>query len=157
MWFQDISEAIEGPGKRCPPYMENRLKIKILVLAIGTGLIIFCDTEIGGADWKFLQKNFQGEFFYDAGQITRSSENAVGIWLKIVYSAEFIKEEGFDELKQTIGLWEINCKDKKVCLLSTSHHSKEGEISAPQVWLPPEWKAITPGTIMDALYQEFCK
>lgn len=137
--------------------MENRLRIKLLVFAMGVGLVIFCEPEIVGADWKFFQKNFQGEFFYDADQITRSSENAVGIWLKIVYSEKFIKEEGLDELKQTIGLWEINCKDKKVCLLSTSHHSQEGELSAPQVQLPPEWKSITPGTIMDTLYQELCK
>ncbi len=30
------------------------------------GLVMFSDTEIGEADWRFLQKNFQGEFFYDA-------------------------------------------------------------------------------------------
>lgn len=157
MWFQDILEAIEGEGRGRPPCMENWLKIKLLVLAIGVGLVIFCDAEIVGADWKYLQKNFQGEFFYDADRIIRSSENAVGIWLKIVYSEHFLKEEGVDELTQTIGLWEINCKDKKMCLLSSSHHSKEGEVSAPQVQLPPEWKSITPGTIMDTLYQVLCK
>jgi len=70
--------------------------------------------------------------FYDADRITRSSDNTVGIWLKIVYSENFLKEEGLDELTQTIGLWEINCKEKKVCLLSTSHHSKAGEISPPK-------------------------
>ena len=118
---------------------------------------MFSNTEIGGADWRFLQKNFQGDFFYDAERITRSSGNTVGIWLKIIYSEKFIKEEGFDDLKQTIGLWEIDCKDKKACLLSTSHYAKEEEISSPQVWLPPEWKSIAPDTIMDALYQELCK
>jgi hypothetical protein len=84
--------------------MEHRLKIKLLTLAMGAGLVIFCDTEIVGADWKFFQKNFQGEFFYDADRITRSSDNAVGIWLKIVYSENYLKEEGLDELTQTIGL-----------------------------------------------------
>jgi len=157
MWFQGISEAIEGRKRRRPPPMEHRLKIKLLALAMGVGLVIFCDTEIVGADWKFFQKNFQGEFFYDADRITRSSDNAVGIWLKIVYSENFLKEEGLDELTQTIGLWEINCKEKKVCLLSTSHHSKEGEISPPQVQLPPEWTSIPPGSIMDTLYQVLCK
>jgi hypothetical protein len=137
--------------------VKNRLKIKSLVFAMVVGLVMFSDTEICGADWRFLQKNFQGEFFYDAEKITRSSGNTVGIWLKIIYSEKFIKEEGFDDLEQTIGLWEINCKDKKACLLSTSHYAKEEEISVPQVWLPPEWKSIAPDTIMDILYQELCK
>ena len=137
--------------------MENRLKIKLLTFVVVVGLVMFSNTEIGGADWRFLQKDFQGEFFYDAEKITRSSGNTVGIWLKIIYSEKFIKEEGFGDLKQTIGLWEIDCKDKKACLLSTSHYAKEEEISAPQVWLSPEWKSITPGTIMDTLYQELCK
>lgn len=113
--------------------MEKRLKIKSLAFAMGVGLLLFSDTEICGADWRFLQKNFQGDFFYDAERITRSSGNTVGIWLKIIYSEKFIKEEGFDDLKQTIGLWEIDCKDKKACLLSTSHYVKEEEISSPQV------------------------
>jgi hypothetical protein len=137
--------------------MEQRLKIKLLVLAMGVGLIIFCGTETVGEDWKYLQKNLQGEFFYDADRITRSSENVVGIWLKIIYSEKFLKEEGLNDLTQTIGLWEINCKDKKVCLLSMSHHSKGGEVSPPPVQLPPEWNPITPGSIMDTLYHVFCK
>ena len=89
------------------------------------GLVVFSDTEIGVADWRFLQRNFQGEFFYDAEKVIHSSGNTVGIWLKIIYLEKFIKEEGFDDLKQTIGLWEIDCKDKKACLISTSHYAKE--------------------------------
>ena len=114
-------------------------------------------SEIYGADWKFLKANFQGEFFYDTERITRSSENTVGVWLRIVYSKEFKEKEGLDNLNQTVGLWEINCRNKQVCLLSTLHYSGEGEISAPQVWLPPEWKSIGPDPIMDALYRELCK
>jgi len=124
-----------------------------MVVALG----VFGYSEIYGADWKFLKTSFQGEFFYDTERITRSSENIVGVWLKIVYSREFKEKEGLDNLNQTVGLWEINCRDKQVCLLSTSHYSVEGEISPPQVWLPPEWKSIGPDTIMDPLYKELCK
>ncbi len=124
-----------------------------MVIALG----VFGYSEIYGADWKFLKTNFQGEFFYDTEGITRSSENIVGVWLRIVYSKEFKEKEGLDNLNQTVGLWEINCRDKQVCLLSSSHYSGEGEISPPQVWLPPEWKSIEPDTIMDALYRELCR
>jgi len=124
-----------------------------MVVALG----VFGYSELYGADWKFLKESYQGEFFYDTERITRSSENTVGVWLRIVYSKEFKEKEGLDNLNQTVGLWEINCRNKQVCLLSTLHYSGEGEISAPQVWLPPEWKSIGPDPIKDALYRELCK
>jgi len=128
------------------------LKIKSLVFGFFIIVIwIFSYSGVYGADWKFLQINFQGEFSYDAENITHSSGNIVGVSLKIVYSEKFKKEEGLDHLSETVGLWEINCQEKKMYLLSTSHTSKEGEIWPPQVWLPPEWKSISPGTIMDTL------
>jgi hypothetical protein len=134
------------------------LRLKSIVFGfVIIGLGVFTYTEVYGADWKFLQTNFQGEFFYDVENITRSAGNNGGVWLKIVYSEKFKEQEGLNHLSQTVGLWEIDCQDKKICLLSTSHYSKEGEISAPQVWLPPEWKSISPNTIMDTLYKEICK
>lgn len=133
------------------------VKIKLLFFGFIITFGIFSYTVIYGAAWKFLQTNSQGEFFYDSENITRSKGNIVGVWLKIVYSKEFKEKEGLNDLNQTVGLWEINCQDKKVSLLSTSHYSEEGEISAPQVWLPPEWKSIAPNTIMDTLYKELCK
>ena len=133
------------------------VKIKLLFFVFIITFGIFSYTVIYGVAWKFLQTNSQGEFFYDSENITRSKGNIVGVWLKIVYSKEFKEKGGLDDLNQTVGLWEINCQDKKACLLSTSHYSKEGEISAPQVWLPPEWKSIATNTIMDTLYKELCK
>jgi hypothetical protein len=138
--------------------MVNMLRLKsnyfgFIIIALG----ILSYTAGYAADWRFLQTNVEGDFFYDTENITRSAANTVGVWLKIVYSEKFKEKEGLGHLNQTIGLWEINCEDKKMCLLSTSHYSKEGEISTPQVWLPPEWKSIAPGTIMDTLYKELCK
>jgi hypothetical protein len=134
------------------------LKINLMVFGLLISLLgIFSDTGVYGADWKFLKANVEGKFFYDAENVTRSAANIVGVWLKIVYSEKFKEQEDLTHLSQTIGLWEIDCKDKKMCLLSTSHTSKEVEISAPQVWLPPDWKSIPPYTIMDTLYEEVCK
>ena len=110
-----------------------------------------------GADWKFLWEDFQGEFLFDKEDVTRPSKNTVGIWLKIVYSERFRKEDDLDRLSQSVGLWEIDCQEKMICLLSTSHYSEGGEISAPQIWLPPDWKSITPNTVLEALYKELCE
>jgi len=124
-----------------------------IIISIG----IFIYGGVDGADWKFLQVNVEGEFFYDAENITHSAANTVGVWLKIVYSEKFKEQEELTHLNHTVGLWEIDCKEKKMCLLSTSHTSKEEEISAQKIWLPLEWKSIPTGTIMDTLYRELCK
>ena len=131
--------------------------LNVRFFAMIVALAVFAYSETYGADWKFLKAGLQGEFFYDTERVTRSSENAVGFWLRIVYSKGFKEKEGLDKLKQTVGLWEMNCRDKQVCLLSTTHYYGEGEISPPQVWLPPEWNSIGPDTVMDALYKELCK
>lgn len=125
----------------------------IIIISLG----VLNHAGVHGADWKFLRTDAQGEFFYNMETIKRPSKSTVVVWLKIVYSEKFKKQEALDRLSQTVGLWEIDCQDKKMCLLSTSHYSEEGEISAPQIWLPPEWKSITPNTVMDALYGELCK
>jgi hypothetical protein len=133
------------------------LKTKSAIFGFIVALGIFSHTKLYGADWKFLQTDFQGEFFYDSENMTRTSEHVIGVWLKIVYSEKFKEQEDLISLSQTVGLWEINCQERKVSLLSTTHYSKEGQISAPQVWLPPEWKSIGSGTMMDTLYKELCK
>lgn len=144
---------------RCAQRKKDRaLKLRpsafgIIIISLG----VLNHAGVHGADWKFLRTDAQGEFFYNMETINRPSKSTVGVWLKIVYSEKFKKQEALDRLSHTVGLWEIDCQDKKMCLLSTSHYSEEGEISAPQIWLPPEWKSITPNTVMDALYGELCK
>jgi len=133
----------------------STIESAVFGMVVALGLLGY--SEGYGADWKFLKGNFQGEFFYDKERITRSSEDIVGVWLKTVYSKEFKEREELDNLDETVGLWEINCREKQVWLLSTSHYSREGEISPPLSWLPPEWKSIGPDTIMDALYKELCE
>jgi hypothetical protein len=136
----------------------NMSRLKSLVLGlIVINLLIFHNTELDGADWKLLQENNEGVFLYDTENITRSAANTVGIWLKIVFSEGYKEKEGLGSLSQTVGLWEIDCPNKKVCLLSISHFSKGEEMSAPRIFLPPEWISIVPGTIMDILYNTLCE
>jgi Surface-adhesin protein E len=113
--------------------------------------------KVDGGDWKFLQATDEGEFLYDAESITHSAADTVGIWLKIIYSKQYKEREGLSSLSQTVGLWEIDCPNKKVCLLSMSHFPQGEEMSTPNIFLPPEWKSIAPGTIMETLYKTLCK
>jgi hypothetical protein len=157
MLFKGILRGTDESGVSCDPRYRNMIKIKSVVFGFIVALGIFGYTKLYGVDWKFLQTDFQGEFFYDSENVTRTSEHLIGVWLKIVYSEKFKKQEDLKNLSQTAGLWEIDCRDRKVCLLSTTHYSQESEISGPQVWFPPEWKSVRPGTMMETLYKELCK
>ena len=94
------------------------------------GFAIFGYAEAWGADWTFLLKNDRGEYFYDAESITHPSENTFGVWSKIVHSQKSIDEmaaklgEEYKNLGETLILWEINCFDKKTCIVRCYDCSK---------------------------------
>jgi hypothetical protein len=136
----------------------SKIRLKVIGIAL-IGHVVLGFVEVGGADWNLIKTTDEGDFFYDTENVTRLSTNTVGIWLKIVYSDKIKEQEGFDHLAQTVGLWEIDCPDKMVRLLSTSHSSKEEEIlhpSSPRVLLTPDWEFISPGTPLEALYIKVC-
>jgi hypothetical protein len=132
----------------------------MLAICIFIGLTVLFPTATLGADWKFLQRNANGDFFYDAENITYSSEQMVGVWLKVVYSERFKEQESLNNFSQTIGFWEISCRDGMIRLLSSSHHSKGEEMlppSHPRVYLTPDWEPIPANTVLDALRMMVCK
>ena len=137
------------------------LKMRLLVIRfVLIGLAILGYVEVWGADWIPIKTTDEGNFFYDAENITRPSKNTVGIWLKLIYSEKVKGRGGLDNLSQTVGLWEINCADKMIRLLSMSHYSKEEEMlypSSPRILLTPDWESIGPDTPLQAIYTKVCK
>ncbi len=133
------------------------LKIGLIFILIGPIILGF--PKAFGEDWKFLQRNARGEFFYDAENMNRPSADIIGVWLKVIYSEKFKEQEGFGNLSQAIGFWEINCAEKKARLLSISHYSKEVELihPYPRVPLTPDWESMAPDTVLDGLRIQVCK
>ncbi len=133
---------------------------RILAILISMGIPIFINSPTFGADWKFLQKNEKGEFFYDAENMVISSEQTIGVWLKVVYSVTFKEQEGLKDLQEAVGFWEIRCKEREIRLLLLSHVSEEkGEEvpSPPRVFQTPDWEPIAPDTILNELHGIVCK
>ena len=65
-----------------------------MIFGLLIGLLgIFSDAGVSGADWRLLKADVQGDFFYDAENLTRSSTEIVGVWLKVVYSEKFKEQE----------------------------------------------------------------
>jgi hypothetical protein len=137
------------------------LKIRLWVIRfVLIGLAILGYVEAWGADWILIKTTDEGNFLYDAENITRPSKNTVGIWLKLIYSEKVKGRGDLDNLSQTVGLWEINCADKMIRLLSMSHYSKEEEMlypSSPRILLTPDWESIGPDTPLQAIYTKVCK
>lgn len=139
----------------------DMLIIRLLVISFFLiGLAMLGYVEGWGADWMLIKTTGEGDFFYDAENITRPSKNTVGIWLKLVYSEKAKGRGGPDHLSQTVGLWEINCADKMIRLLSMSHYAKEEEMlypSSPRILLTPDWESIGPDMPLQAIYTKVCK
>ncbi len=133
----------------------NRVGVLIFI-----SLTILTHTTVLGVDWKFLQENEKGEFFYDAENLVPLSEKTIGVWLKVVYSAKFKEQEGLKDLHHTVGFWEIHCQDRMIRLLLSSHFSEDRpeEIpSLPRVFKTPDWEPISTNTVLDELYITICK
>ncbi len=133
----------------------NRLGALILL-----SLTILTHITALGADWKFLQKNDKGEFFYDAENLVPSSEKTIGVWVKVVYSDEFKGQEGLKDLHHTMGFWEMDCKNKKIRLLLSSHFSEERQEEIPlppRVFTTPDWEPVPSHTVLEELYRLICK
>jgi hypothetical protein len=136
--------------------------VKLGVIFI-IGVAMFGSAEVWGADWKFLLKNDTGKYFYDAQGITHPSENIYGVWLRIIYSQKGIDEmaakfgEEYKNLCGTLILWEINCVDKKSCIVCSHDCSKHGGVIYSLSNLEREWNFIASGTITAICYKIVCK
>jgi hypothetical protein len=127
------------------------------------GLAIFGYAEAWGADWKFCAQNDSGNWFYDAEGITRLSNNIIRVWIKTVHTEKgvisIVAEYGsrYENLEQSLGLFEFNCLDKMGRVLAQTHYSKSGKVIDSQQDNTAKWEFFAPGTNMEGLYKAVCK
>lgn len=126
------------------------------------GLLILGYGEARGADWKVYFYSKLGKSSYDAQNITGPSRNLVRVWVKQEYTLEGIIEmvdrfgADYQNLNESIILWELNCRSKEFCLLEATHYSKDGGILFTGK-TKCEWDSIIVGTHFDFLYKAVCK
>ncbi len=56
------------------------LSVKLGVILFIIGVTIFGTVEAWGADWKLFDKSTTGTWYYDAGGLTRLSQDIVRVW-----------------------------------------------------------------------------
>ncbi len=136
----------------------------LIVMCLCIGLILSCNVEGWGADWRLFAETDLYECFYDAEDTAPSSNNIVDVWAKLEYTkkgvAGIVKKFGkhYADLCYSLELWEINCGEKKERILSITEYSAEGKILyASSAEGRPVWKIVPRQSIDESLYKAICK
>jgi hypothetical protein len=125
--------------------MRETMKTKIITTFLGL-LLVFSYSEVRGADWIYIGEISKDSYYYDRESISHSDINIVRTWTKIEYS----------DLREIVGLVEINCKTKMARILSTSEYNQMGDVEALGS-ASGKWAYITPETMIDKLHSALCK
>lgn len=118
-------------------------------------------TEAWGADWKYCGQTDNASYFYDPESMIRQ-ENIIKVWVKAVYSEEGRLDEAaklggdYSNLTDSIGLVEIDCRNKWHHVSMLSVYSMEGEVTISDV-RERERDFIVPESILDSFYRTVCK
>jgi len=147
--------------------MDNR---RFLIVLLTCLLILPCLKDANSADWTWFDKGSNNlSFFYDAESTNLLPDNIIRVWVKAIPETEedrvrHIQSErkaGFaisDYWGSSIGLFEINCKNKKsACVQETSYSIKGESIKLNSVKHPYlNHQYITAETTMEELYKNLC-
>jgi len=98
------------------------------------GFYLLDHGEVWGADWKFLERDDEGIWFYDSENVERHSDNRIRVRIKKNYDKKgvwkAVEKYGTDymNLDHVLSVWEIDCFQKKFRLLSAIFYSKDKSI-----------------------------
>ena len=126
-------------------------------------IVFFLWLEGGGADWKMITKDAQGNVFeIDATTLSRQPDTTVKVLVKTTYSKkgrnEIVKNYGkvFKVLSHCTKLNEYHCTEKKNRTLETHWYSLDGE-KMYSVKSTPEWELMIPDSMGEIMFKAVCK
>ena len=120
-----------------PKLPGNTFQIKppsVFLLSVFLGFYLLGHGEVWGTDWKFLEKDDEGSWFYDSTNIECFSNDLIRVQTKKIYDKKgvlkAVEKYGKDyiSLDQVRSVWERDCFRRKVRLLSGVFYSKENSI-----------------------------
>ena len=91
------------------------VSVKLGVILFIIGLTIFGTIEGRGADWKLFDKSAAGSWYYDAGGLTRLSQDIVRVWTIRQFTDKGVSEmvnkfgKQFKNIDHSKGFEEISC------------------------------------------------
>ncbi len=133
------------------------------------GVVIYGYGKVLGADWKLYAESDFANYYYDAEDIIRPSENIVRVWSRTLYTekgvnqwkakkfGKVVQKFRYENLSNSTNLWEINCAKKMHHILSSTFYSKDGSVIESYNFDRANWISIRPDSPGESLYKTVCK
>ncbi len=139
--------------------------MKSLLVGLGViliGLMILGNSEVRRADWKIYSETDFFISYYDKETINHISKNIVNVWVKEVNTEKGITDmvnrfgEEFKNCDHIKKLYEVDCAEKRIRVLSSVAYSRGGEVVISYD-SPGQWIFIVPKSEGEALHKTVCK
>jgi hypothetical protein len=123
------------------------------VILLSVLFILLFRSPVWGIEWVELAKTSNGNVLsYDKGSVRKVDNNIYRLWERILYSDENVKEN----VKTTVFIREINCRDSQHRIISIIDYNANGEKLFSGTDDLTDWSAIPPDTPIDDLRKTVC-
>lgn len=130
-------------------------KAKFGFTAVAIIAFISGSGAIQAADWRFLAKSGTGvPLYYDRESLDSSAGEAVTVWTKAVFEQAEVPVAGLEGYSCSLGLIEMNCKEKVFIVRRTVVYDREGSYVFSAY--SPRWEFLHPEPQLDALFAVVC-
>jgi len=144
------------------------------VAAISCLLLIFCYSDVGGAEWVPFQLSRTNDvWYYNSKTIIYPLKDTAEVLTKTVYSEEGKKvkkgqlvtagisedeqkQQGYDKFKWSVASWQIKCNNRKINLLDTADYDEDGRVLSENLRRAIQGESMMPDSVFDALHEKVC-
>jgi hypothetical protein len=140
--------------------------MSLFALGLLTALRFLPPSEVGGADWKFIEQDDEGLWVYDAETVECFPNHRIKVQTRKIYERKAVLGAAdkygkpYEDLDHVLAEWEIDCFQKKFRLCSATFYSKENDVieryqAEEEGCLTPE--DIPPDSHLELLHREVCR
>lgn len=133
-----------------------------------SGLYLLCSPAF--AEWEAVARTNDSYLFYDKNRIEKNGK-IITLWVKMVghdfaiahaygfrqFGLEADAKKIEDEFSYSLNKYDIDCKEFKSKVLSTTVFSFNGQILSTGDGTGAKWMDITPDSIFESLTNKVCK
>jgi integrase len=145
----------------------HRLRtLSLVALGLLTGLYFHSPAEVGGADWKFIENDGEGLWFFDSETMQYLSDRLVRVQTKKIYKEKAVLAavdkygKRYEDLDHVLAEWELDCFQKRFKLCSAVFFSKENAVIERYPVKKEDCLAageIPPDSYMELLRKKVCR
>jgi len=139
------------------------------VIILPALIILLFVTPVLGSNWVVCEMDNFGVHFYNKERVNHRTKDIVQVWTRLVFFDEGretyilqkrsnieLSAKGYDNLSETLCVFEIDCKREMSRFLSMTDYDVNGNI----LYKTPKksnWYYIKPSSIKDTLRKTVCK